>query len=177
MRRKFSAVEHRSLLTGAILQFKLALAARFLAGDHGFEFPYLAGYSWGKHTQNAEQLSLSKAQEELAGSILEHTATYILVLQVDRDLQDLIPDRFQNPDSNLKAAAGIARLARNAFAHNPLAPTWEFQPEAANKIFHVSEILTLHTAGLDGKPVERTDYGGPLALLALAEFIMARITQ
>ncbi len=49
MKRVFSGEDHQSLLNGAILQFKLALAVSLLTGDEGFEFPYLGQFSWGQH--------------------------------------------------------------------------------------------------------------------------------
>jgi hypothetical protein len=41
MKRVFSGEEHKSLLKGAVLQFKLALAVSVQAGDEDFSLPYL----------------------------------------------------------------------------------------------------------------------------------------
>jgi hypothetical protein len=173
MKRVFSGEDHKNLLNGAVLQFKLALAVSVLAGDEDFDLRYLEHFTSGEHFRDREQLHLSKEQERLAGSILEHSATYILALQMDKALQDTVPNRFKSPDADIYAAAWVARLIRNTFAHNPLAPIWDIQPEAQNKTYEVANIIRVTTDTLDGQPVRSRDYGGPLALLTLAEFISA----
>jgi len=172
MKRAFSAEDHQTLLSNAILQFKFAFAVTNLVDDRHFEFPYLGQFTWGHHARNHGQLKLSKDQEKLAASIFEHSATYILALQMDKALQDTVPDRFHSPDCDVRAAAWIARLIRNTFAHNPLAPIWDIPPEAQNKTYEVVTITKVTTDAVDGQPVKPLDYGGPLALLTLAEFVL-----
>lgn len=86
-------------------------------------------------------------------------------------LQAIIPDRFRHPNPNIRCASWIARLIRNAFAHNPFAPVWKTYAECKNQTYNVNDVISLKTTGLNGKPVERLDYGGPLALLRLLDFV------
>jgi hypothetical protein len=94
---------------------------------------------------------------------------------MDRALQDTVPDRFKHPDDGIRSAAWIARLLRNAFAHNPFNPVWMLYSECENKVFEVKDVIRLSTEGLHKKRVVREDYGGPLALLRLSQFIRTRI--
>jgi hypothetical protein len=70
-----------------------------------------------------------------------------------------------------RSASQIVRLIRNAFAHNPFAPVWRIPRECENQTYNVNNTIALKTSGLNGKPLERLNYGGPLALLCLLEFI------
>ena len=125
----------------------------------------------GGHTANEKDLKLTKKEENLSVALLHRVATYILVLQIDTVLQHKFQDRFNHKDSNIRSASWIARLIRNAFSHNPFYPQWEFYSECMNKQYGVGEIISLNTSGLNGKPVDRMHYGGPLALLQLSEYV------
>lgn len=164
--------DHRSLISLAIIQFKFAIGVHLSSSDLQIIYPE---FSWGKHHRSAKDLTLSKDETELAAMLFEHSATYLLVLQIDKALEDVVANRFNHSDERIKNVAWITRLIRNTFAHNPLAPVWMIQPESADKTFILEKIITLKTQNLDGRPVSRWDYGGPLALLALAEFVQKNI--
>jgi hypothetical protein len=114
---------------------------------------------------------LNREQEIFAATLLVHSATYLCAVQADTILQATTHDRFKHVNQNIRSASWIARLIRNAFAHNPFAPVWKTYPECENQIYSVENVISLNTAGLNGKPVRRLDYGGPLALLCLSDFV------
>lgn len=94
-----------------------------------------------------------------------------MAVQIDTALERKFgTQRFDNSDEEIRSACSIARLVRNAFAHDPFGPVWEFPPKFANQRYEVRGILLLNTAGLEKQPVSRRDYGGPLALLRFLQF-------
>lgn len=163
---------HRVLLENAELQFKLALAIQTTChlSDRP-DFNYLASFSYGKHTAEHGKLMLTKEQEAFASILLAHSTTYLCAVQIDSVLGEIVPNRFQATDPNIRSASWIVRLIRNAFTHNPFAPVWETYPECENQTYSVRDMISLETTGLNGKPVVRKDYGGPLALLRLLHFV------
>jgi hypothetical protein len=44
-------------------------------------------------------------------------------------------------------------------------------------VFSVNDIITLNTDGLQGKPFDWRQYGGPLALLRLSHFVRREILK
>ena len=96
-------------------------------------------------------------------------------LQFKLALESAVPDRFKHLNDDFRNAAWIARLIRNAFAHAPFNPSWQFYPECRNRVFEVRDTIRLDTAGIEGAFVERRHYGGPLAVLRLSQFVRERV--
>ncbi len=164
---------HGELIENAEILFKLSLGFSATLPQLGY-YSTLASY---RHTANDADLRLTREEEGIGATLFEHVATYILAVQIDTALGALYPNRFENADQNLCCAARIARLIRNAFAHNPFAPEWKWKTNGPceNRQFVVPDIISLDTTGLSGKYVERRHYGGPLALLKLADFVRERL--
>lgn len=152
-------------------RFALAISTTFQISGSKLDLIYYNAFAYGLHTMTRAELELTKEQEELASILLVHSATYLCAVQADTVLQAIVPNRFNDSDPDIRSASWIARLIRNAFAHNPFAPVWKTYSECENKIYTVQNVISLNTTGLNGKPVERLHYGGPLALLKLLEFI------
>jgi hypothetical protein len=165
--------EQKQLLRYSEILFKMAFAMH--SGSHP-KFQYLDTFVWGKHILKRKDLILNKKEEELAIALIHHVATYTLANQIDTCLQNCFKNRFEHKDKNIRNAAWIVRLIRNAFAHNPFYPKWKIYAECENKVFSVKNIIKLDTTSLDDKFVDRYNYGGPLALLRLSEFIRKQIT-
>ncbi len=164
------------LLIDAEQQYKLAVAVHSACTiSKGNVFDYLETFAFGDRTVTKATLHLTPNEEERAASALEHSATYLLAVQVDKVLSEAVSDRFKHRDDNIRAASWIARLIRNAFTHNPLDPVWLIYPECDNKSYRVGNIAALDTQSLDGKRLRRMHYGGPLALLKLSEFTRANL--
>ncbi|NET40181.1 MAG: hypothetical protein F6K19_50980, partial [Cyanothece sp. SIO1E1] len=109
-------------------------------------------------------------QEELAFAALEHCGTYLSAVQVHTALEAIHPNPFNIPEKEIADAFQIARLIRNAFAHNPFNPVWEIRNKWKNTVFNVPDIITLDTSDLDGKIVKRKHYGGPISILRFIEY-------
>ncbi|HPW34709.1 MAG TPA: hypothetical protein PK367_03075 [Candidatus Paceibacterota bacterium] len=157
------------LIEYGILYFKFAHAIFPENSDKKNKLKYLDIFTWGKHAASYNDLKLSSEEEVLGFSLLEHTAIYILVMQIDTAFESLFLNRFQHKNREIKNIAYVSRILRNSFAHNPFAPIWLIDRKMKNKKFLIRGILTLDTNNLSGKGVSRWDYGGPLALLKLAK--------
>ena len=132
---------------------------------------YYDVFVFGKHSTEKGELKLSKNEEKVASQILEHIATYTMMVQLNKIMEIKYPNRLQHSDINIRNASQIIRLIRNAFAHDPLEPVWQITQSCDNQIFQVGNIIKLDTTGLNGKKLKRMDYGGPLALLRLLQYV------
>jgi hypothetical protein len=173
---KYLAKSHQiRVLELAEEQYKLAIAVRAkVAISDDPLFDYLEAFSFGRYTLTGEELGLSQEEEEAAWALV-HCAIYIVAVQLDTVLSETVPDRFAHSDDSIRSSSWIARLTRNAFSHNPFIPTWLTYPECDNKQCIVPGIISLKTVSLNGKCLDRMDYGGPLALLKLSQFIREEI--
>ena len=153
------------------IQFKLALAvwATCESSDERL-LKYIGTFSYGKHIMSAKELTLTAEEEKRAAVILEHSATYFMALQLDDILIKLFPDPTRHQDANIRNGAQIIHLIRNAYAHDPLEPTWRIPHYCENQIITIEKIISLNTAGLDGKTLKQMDYGGPISLLRLVQY-------
>ena len=151
------------MLHNAQVHFKVVFG---LSATHP-RVTYLDTFSFGGYVAHRKELSLSPAREKQAFAALEHCGTYLAAVQVHSALESIYPGPFHIPESEIAAAFQIARLLRNAFAHNPLGPVWEIRDAWKNQIFDVPGAIRLDTSGVDGQAMKRKHYGGPLAILGL----------
>jgi hypothetical protein len=168
-----SAQFHAQLIKNAQILFKFSLGISATRPELG----YLQSFASYRHTANGDELQLTREDEFAAASFLEHVATYVLAVQIDTVLETAYPDRFQSTDQIVRSTSAIARLIRNAFAHNPFAPKWIIDRKFLNKEFVVPDVTSLDTTGLNGQYVDRAHYGGPLALLKLSEFVRGKLER
>jgi len=165
------------ILETAERQYKLSIALNLQAGyTCGIEkknlFDYNINSIYGKYGLTENELFLTPEHEKIATSTLLHCSTYIICLQIDRYTEKFVPNRFSHGDMDLRNACLIARILRNAFAHDPLNPIWEIRmPEAKSKLLSVKDIITVDTTNLDGQRVKRSHYGWPHAILKMSEYI------
>jgi hypothetical protein len=131
---------------------------------------YLDTFSFGHHTARNKELRLTQEQEDHAFAALEHCATYLAAVQIHTALKSVHGDPFHLPEEDIASAFQISRLLRNAFAHNPFNPIWEVRDAWKNQEFVVPGVITVNTTDLDGVPVGRKHYGGPIAILRLIEY-------
>lgn len=163
---------YSDLLLFAELQYKLALAVETTAtSSNDLHLNYLSTFSYGKHVIKERELMLTKENEKQASTLLVHSATYLLIVQLDKFLDKVLPETLKQNDADLNCAWRISHLVRNAFAHDPFAPIWTVSKRDRNRTYRVGNIISLDTSGLEGKPVLREHYGGPLALLKLVQYI------
>ena len=155
-------------------KFVLGISDYILTSDKPLE--YLGIFSFGKHTANYDDLKLNREQEKRGSAILEHVGTYMMILQLNKVLEDEWGEqRLQSNDNDIRIISQVVRLIRNAFAHDPFNPIWDISKSTENQTFDIPKILTLKTNQLDGKKVNRMDYGGPLALLRLLQYTKKKL--
>lgn len=152
------------------LQFKFAVAIATLTATA--EKPLsgtLHEFTWGRYRITRDELALSLEQEQTASSLFEHTASFLMMQQLDASLDRVFGHkRFHFGNADLSGASWIARLIRNAFAHDPLAPVWLIDRRVQGKVVHFRDIIHLDTTKLKGR-LNRSQYGGPLALLRFSQ--------
>ena len=88
-----------------------------------------------------------------------------------------VSDPKTSTDSNIQNAYQIARLIRNAFAHDPTLPVWSIDADCQNKKFSVPNIISLDTTSINGTEFDWRHYGGPLALFNLCRFVRVEILK
>ncbi|MBI2444075.1 MAG: hypothetical protein HYV42_02430 [Candidatus Magasanikbacteria bacterium] len=155
----------------AELQFRLAVAVRLATTRERQPLDVPTKWSHGKHFVTYEEIALRKDQAEIAAQYLEQTSTYLMSLAIKETLKKTYKDPKNHTDNNVVAAYQIARLIRNAFAHSPIRPVWSINPDCRDQVFVISDIISLNTAALDGKPFDWRHYGGLLALFRLSKYV------
>jgi len=166
-------------LTLAENQYKLAMMVVYHAhfGD-GFENKVVA-FSYGPYSVDGAELRLAGEDQARASSALEASAIRLMAIIVDTALEHAIPNRFKAAEPLVLQTAFIARVLRNAFAHDLFNPRWELRDPRYSARFEVPGVIVVDTTGKDGQDVRWQDYGGPLALLKFlqhARGVIQRVT-
>ncbi len=169
--------KHIGQLLSAELQFRLASAVR-LATTRGVQ-PLDLPMDWthGMHRARYEEIALRQDQAEYAAYSLHRSATYLMAVTMKDAIRAAVENPKASPDPSTRAAYQIARLIRNAFAHAPFAPVWSIDPDCQNIIFAIPDLITLDTTGLHGQGFDWRQYGGPLALFRLCQFVRTTILR
>ncbi|MBE3122523.1 MAG: hypothetical protein IMZ58_10015 [Thermoplasmata archaeon] len=158
------------------LFYKFALAASSPVNSRRLN--YLDTFSYLKHVVKKNEVKLTASEEKTGARILEHVGTYMMMLQLNKVLEDEWgKNRLQSKDNDIQNISQVVRLIRNAFAHDPFEPCWNISNSSKNKEFEIPGILTLKTVDLHGKKLERKHYGGPLALLRLLQFTKKKLEK
>ncbi|MFC1980178.1 hypothetical protein ACFLVS_04950 [Chloroflexota bacterium] len=88
---------------------------------------------------------------------------------------------FPTDETDLTSARAIIFQLRNAFAHDPLQPTWEVYKNKKIKYlktFQVQEIgLRVNLEELNGKVFQPEDVGGDKGLFSLLEYCIKQVTH
>lgn len=164
------------LLLCAQIHFKFAYAVSGTVTGNGNRLIYSNQFSYGQHTLEEGQLKLSRKQELIGNTINEHVATYICGLQIDSVLETLHGnDRLKSTKSEIRTPSVIARVIRNAFAHNPMNPIWTIRDNERD-VFTIPNVISIDTRELHGIPVKRRHYGGPLSLFKFLEYVRETFT-
>ena len=161
-----SSEENQMLNTAELffkLSFQIATAIRFgLVPTIEYKV-----FTHGNFSLRSADFEISEVQLSAAPDILEHVATYLAAIQIDQFGQDRLKE---TSDLQVYSASNIARLIRNAFAHNPFSPTWITHRNNAKR-FEIANIISLDATSLAECPVRQKDFGGPLAILALLRYV------
>jgi hypothetical protein len=148
----------------AAAQFKLSV--HVAGATHGGYLPQKCiGMTYGGLTMGKDDLFLAEDEAQSASTALQHCAIFLLAVAVDTALEQVFSDRFAG---EAKTEAIIARVLRNAFAHDPFFPRWQLSNRNHIGQFEIPNVMKVDTSNLDGQPVDWQDYGGPLALLRFA---------
>src|SRR5258706_13050820 len=140
-----SAQEHVSLLKRAELQFKLMLAVRTACTLCNQPLKVPVVFTFGKKTVTGADMTLSHDEADEAAAVLEDTTTYTLALQVVQAMKDVLGKPRDHTDSSVRGTFEIARLVRNAYAHQPFHSHWAIDPGCADRTFKVPGCTRLET--------------------------------
>lgn len=159
----------------AELQFRLAVAVRLATTLENQPLDAPTEWTHGKHKVSYEEIALTKDQADIAANYLKQTATYLMAITIKEALKKSFTDPKNHSDKNVIAAYQISRLIRNAFAHSPIRPVWQIDPECRDKEFVVDDVISLNTKGLDEQPFDWRNYGGLLALFRLSKYVRIQL--
>lgn len=157
-------------------QFLLAIWVRGTVNDEEFR-QNVVGVQWGDHSLGKNELVLSTEDRRIASSCMYHSATYLLAVVADTALEQCFLNRFDHNSTEVITASRIARLIRNAFAHDPFHPVWKIDNASIRQKFELQGLISLDATHLNGKKVERDDYGGPVALLRFVQFVRRLLVE
>lgn len=169
--------KHIGALFTAELQFRLASAVRLATTNELQPLDLPMEWTHGQHRVRYEEIALRPDQADYAACFLQKSATFLMAVAMKDAIRAVIPDPKSSTDPDVRAAYQITRLIRNAFAHAPLFPAWSIDPDCRDTVFAVSDIISLDTTGLHGRPFDWRQYGGPLALFGLCRFVRTEILQ
>ena len=159
----------------AELQFRLAVTVRLATTLENQPLDAPTEWTHGKHRVSYEEIVLTQDQADIAANYLKQTATYLMAIAIKEALKKLFIDPKNHSDKNIIAAYQISRLIRNAFAHSPIRPVWQIDPDCREKEFVVDDVITLNTEGLDQQPFDWRHYGGLLALFRLSKYVRIQL--
>jgi hypothetical protein len=161
----------------AELQFRLASAVRLAVtfGNQPLDLP--TQWTHGQHSVGYEEIALRQDQADFAACFLHRSATYLMAVAIKDVIRATVHDPKTSTDSNIQNAYQIARLIRNAFAHDPTSPVWSIDADCRNKIFSVPHVISLDTMNIHGTKFDWRHYGGPLALFRLCRFVRVEILK
>ena len=123
------------------------------------------------------KLALTREEEEQAADALEHASTYLAAQQIDAVLAENFSDRFEHADPDIRTAACIASILCDSLADNHFGGTWKIPAKWNWREFKIEGVIALDTQKIADKPVRRRDYGGPLALLKLIDFVRKSLSE
>jgi len=155
----------------AELQFRLAVSVRLATTLKKQPLDVPAEWTHGKYRVLYKEIVLTQDQADIAANYLKQTATYLMAITIKESLKKIYKDPRNHKDKNIVAAYQISRLIRNAFAHSPIRPIWEIDPDCRNKEFVVDDVIALKTDGLDQQMFDWRHYGGLLALFRLSKYV------
>lgn len=127
----------------AELQFRLAVTVRLATTLENQPLDTPTEWTHGKHKVSYEEIALTKDQADIAANYLKQTATYLMAITIKEALKKSFTDPKNHSDKNIIAAYQISRLIRNAFAHSPIKPVWQIDPECRDKEFIVDDVQNL----------------------------------
>ena len=165
----------------AALQLKFALQAEGAAHAplwfEGIEFDGIApvesatfpqrlgAMTYGGLHINGDDLKLSADAAALASNGLKHCSIFTLAVVIDSAFENIVPDRFNSSNQDIKIAARIARILRNAYTHDPFFPRWNCTNQNHIGKFIIPNVIAIDTTAVNGLEVEWQHYGGFLSLL------------
>lgn len=141
-----------NMLRAAELQFRLASAVRLAATDRRQPLDLPLQWIHGQHTVALHEVALTSAGADFAALSLQRSSTYLMAVQIQEALTIWTNGEARHhSDTNVRNSFEIARLIRNGFTHHPMEPIWNVDQQCRNKVFSVNGIISLDTAGLNGK--------------------------
>jgi len=166
---------HIGRLFNAELQFRLASAVRLAMtrGRQPLDLP--TEWTHGAHRVSYEEIALRPDQADFAAFFLHRSATYLMAVTMKDAIRAVFSDPKSAADANVRAAYQISRLIRNAFAHDPVSPTWSIDPDCRDTTFEIPGLIRLDTTNLQGVDFDWRHYGGPLALFRLCRFVRVQL--
>jgi len=169
--------KHIQHLFTAELQFRFASAVRIATTMKLQPLDLPMEWTHGLHRVTYEEIALRQDQADYAASHLQRSATYLMAVAIKDAIRAVVPDPKTSPVPNIRASYQIARLIRNAFAHDPFSPTWSIDPDCRGQVFAIPDVISLDTTNLHGVTFDWRHYGGLLAMFRFCRFVRTQIMK
>ena len=156
--------EHINLLKVAEQQFRLACAVHLAVTNGVQSLDVPIEWTFGRHRVSHSEFALRQDPAEYSAAALEHTTTLVIASTIRDALVNCIQNVKTNSDANVVTAYQIARMIRNAFSHQMMAPRWSIDKDCKDRKFEIINVISLDTQNLNEKIFDWRDYGGSLAI-------------
>ena len=166
---------HLGYLRAAEGQFRLATAVRLAVTFEHQPLDLPLQWLHGKHTVRYSEIALSREESDFAAWNLQRSATFLMASAALEGIKATTANPKAHSDRRIVAAYQISRMVRNAFAHKLFNPIWHIDADCRDQQFEVPDVIRLDTTGLDSTPFDWRQYGGPLALLRLSNFVRKEV--
>jgi hypothetical protein len=162
-------------LFSAELQFRLAAAVELATNQKNQPLDLPEVWVRGDSKVTYNEIAIRQDQAEYASWHLLNSATFLMATEIKNAIRFKFSDPINHKDELISSSFQIARFIRNAFTHHPFKPIWSIEKEYQNKVYKVKDFIKLDTQRLNGKVFEWRQYGGPLAILRLCQFVRFEI--
>jgi hypothetical protein len=132
-------------------------------------------WAFSRHHVGYEDFGLRPDQADLAASVLETTATFVVAGVIRDALVYFYANPKNHDDPDVVAAYQISRLMRNAFSHSMLAPRWSIDEDCKGKTYTIDKVISVNTTDLHGKELDWRHFGGPLAIFYFGRFVREQL--
>src|SRR5690606_24026638 len=138
-------------------QFVLSLMVRAAAEGAGLlrsDMDVITLGPWSISKSEMDALDVPRAS-----AAMEMIATQTLAITLDTALETVFPDRLRSYDQADRDYFCFVRCLRNAFSHDPFAPTWHLKDQAYRRSYVLLGDWRKDLSARHDTPVEARDYG------------------
>jgi hypothetical protein len=158
-------------------QFQLIVSVRLACTLHTQPLTVPDLWIYGAYKLEGREIQLTCDSADEAAAFLEHTIVHSWSIYLLEAINSIIKNPREHDDINVVSAFEISRLIRNAYSHGPFLPKWSIDPDCRNKLFKISNVISLDTTNLEQVAVKWQHYGGFISFWNLSHWIRLNILK